>query len=427
MAEAFRVKFQRITKPKIVPADLKSLSLPLSVEPEEKGLTSTFVPFYLGNSYLQLNPDFGKMYVGETLRGVVSIVNVTNYVMEAANIQVQMITERKEHGDPNSNIKNIEDADHLKNLFQQNIRPQETITFPLEYKVEYPDAFFLCFNIIYKHEVYTQTNQGVRVETVEKTQNKRFKFEAKLPYVLKQRGHRDRKTGKVFVEIGLENNSKNTLFFKEISFLCSEAYNLQPLPSNDDEDYNKLCLNVNEGHHFLFQVVPREGYELKSKDLENIGQLYTEWFNIINEAGKAHSPMINLPIPHHDLSLELMKPIYQLTKEIIEAIEITIKNETNAPIDMIMNLNEKEMTGLKIISLSKSELKLGPKQSETIVLFLLPIRLGIYKFGGVKIYNRLAQKELTFNELPGVVIIGEEDNTKLVESLQKEEYQESLI
>jgi len=59
MAEAFRVKFQRITKPKIVPADLKSLSLPLSVEQEEKSLTSTFIPFYLGNSYLQLNPDFG--------------------------------------------------------------------------------------------------------------------------------------------------------------------------------------------------------------------------------------------------------------------------------------------------------------------------------------------------------------------------------
>jgi len=53
--------------------------------------------------------------------------------------------------------------------------------------------------------------------------------------------------------------------------------------------------------------------------------------------------------------------------------------------------------------------------------------LGIYKFGGIKIYNRLAQKELTFNELPGVVIVGEEDTTKLAESLQKEEYQESLI
>lgn len=31
-----------------------------------------------------------KMYVGETLKGVVSIVNITNYVMEAANIQVYL-------------------------------------------------------------------------------------------------------------------------------------------------------------------------------------------------------------------------------------------------------------------------------------------------------------------------------------------------
>jgi len=61
--------------------------------------------------------------------------------------------------------------------------------------------------------------------------------------------------------------------------------------------------------------------------LENIGQLYTKWFNIINEAGKAHSPMVKLPITHHDLSLEIVKPLYQLTKEIIEAIEIVIKNE----------------------------------------------------------------------------------------------------
>jgi len=72
------------------------------------------------------------------------------------------------------------------------------------------------------------------------------------------------------------------------------------------------------------------------------------------------------------------------------------------------------------------ELKLGPKQSETIVLFLLPIRLGIYKFGGLKIYNRLAQKELTFNELPGVTIQGEEDSTKL-EALVQPQYEESLL
>jgi len=52
-----------------------------------------------------------------------------------------MITERRDSTDPNANIRNIEDAVHLTNLFQQNIRPQETITFPLEYKVEYPDAF----------------------------------------------------------------------------------------------------------------------------------------------------------------------------------------------------------------------------------------------------------------------------------------------
>jgi len=154
--------------------------------------------------------------------------------------------------------------------------------------------------------------------------------------------------------------------------------------------------------------------------------LYTEWYNITNENGKSLSQMITLNIPRHELSLEFLQPITHLTKEIIQAVELTIKNETHAPIDMIFNLVEKEMIGVKIISLSKNELKLAPKQIETIVLFLLPIRLGIYKFGGLKIYNRLAQKELTFNELPGVTIQGEEDTIKF-EAAPQPQYEESLI
>jgi len=276
MSEAFRVKVQRITKPKIVPADLKSLSFPFAVQAEEKSLTSTFVPFYLGNNFFQLNPDFGKMYVGETLRLVISIVNCTNYCIDSANIQVEMITERKDQIEttPSNSMRDVKDSIHLKNIFQQTIRPQDTITFPLEFKVEYTDTYFLCFNIVYKHEQYTQTKEGVKIENVEKLQSKRFKFEAKLPYTLKHRAHRDRKTGRVLLEVGLENTAKNTLFFKEINFICSETYNLGQLLTNEEEDLSKLCLNPGEAHHFIFslELAKTEGSQHPQlKDLESLG------------------------------------------------------------------------------------------------------------------------------------------------------------
>jgi len=64
-----------------------------------------------------------------------------------------------------------------------------------------------------------------------------------------------------------------------------------------------------------------------SLKLENLGQLYTEWYNIINENGKSLSPMITHNIPRHDLTLEFKEPITHLTKEIIQAFELNIRNE----------------------------------------------------------------------------------------------------
>ena len=62
MSNDFRIKVLRIKKPNITPSGLRSLSLPFSVEAEEKSLSSTFIPFYLQNSYYQLNRDFGYIY-----------------------------------------------------------------------------------------------------------------------------------------------------------------------------------------------------------------------------------------------------------------------------------------------------------------------------------------------------------------------------
>ena len=62
MSNGFRIKVLRIKKPNITPNGLRSLSLPFSVEAEKKTLSSTFMPFYLQNSYYQLNQKFGYIY-----------------------------------------------------------------------------------------------------------------------------------------------------------------------------------------------------------------------------------------------------------------------------------------------------------------------------------------------------------------------------
>ena len=99
------------------------------------------------------------------------------------------------------------------------------------------------------------------------------------------------------------------------------------------------------------------------------------------------------------------------------------------------------MIGIKIIglskyvryflnedNLSKQDIKIPTKKSETLVLFILPVFLGIQKFNGLKAFNRLTQKEVLFGALGDTFIIdNEEEHSYDMQQLEENNNKENLI
>ncbi len=70
-------------------------------------------------------------------------------------------------------------------------------------------------------------------------------------------------------------------------------------------------------------------------------------------------------------------------------------------------------------------MKLGPLKSDTVTLFCLPFRLGIYKISGLRVFNKLSQQEMMTNELPGIVVV--DGSSKQVTEEQKPKEVEDLL
>jgi len=119
----------------------------------------------------------------------------------------------------------------------------------------------------------------------------------------------------------------------------------------------------------------------------------------------------------HELTMKFADLPKTLHKEVISSQETIVTNNTDKELDLLLNLNEKDMIGVKIIGLSRYEMRVGAKKTEKIVLFILPVLLGIQKFAGLRIFNRLTQKEVLFGSLGDIVIIeNESDENPILEA-----------
>jgi len=268
------------------------------------------------------------------------------------------------------------------------------------------------------------------VQLLERVQDKKFRFDARLPFNITYRVYRVAEKEKVFLEVKIEQQTKQILFFKNIKFIPSAAYEIIEYDKEFSSQKDKLSLNPTENFKLVYQlkykfsklnVGPNKAHTTQSfvsgVEIYNIGQLLFEWFNIINEAGSMYSKMITMTPFEHELTMKFADLPKTLHKEVISSQETIVTNNTDKELDLLLNLNEKDMIGVKIIGLSRYEMRVGAKKTEKIVLFILPVLLGIQKFAGLRIFNRLTQKEVLFGSLGDIVIIeNESDENPILEA-----------
>jgi len=131
-----------------------------------------------------------------------------------------------------------------------------------------------------------------------------------------------------------------------------------------------LSLYPGEAHKLLYCLqLRKDDFWAKQGQtvfgLGNLGHLHSDWNNVANGFGGADSKFLTMPIIETELNIALKEPITKLKKEIIVAAEIIITNKyscfllllrkrADIPLELLFNISEKEMQGIKIIGLSSN-------------------------------------------------------------------------
>jgi len=85
------------------------------------------------------------------------------------------------------------------------------------------------------------------VQMLERVQDKKFRFDARLPFNITYRVYRVAEKEKVFLEVKIEQQTKQILFFKNIKFIPSAAYEIIEYDKEfSSQKKDKLSLNPTE-------------------------------------------------------------------------------------------------------------------------------------------------------------------------------------
>eukprot|EP01017_Pseudomicrothorax_dubius_P046768 TRINITY_DN8289_c0_g1_i1.p1 TRINITY_DN8289_c0_g1~~TRINITY_DN8289_c0_g1_i1.p1 ORF type:complete len:451 (-),score=105.22 TRINITY_DN8289_c0_g1_i1:94-1386(-) len=380
-SDIFTIKILRLNKPFVVPYDTLRLENNFSLGGEYPNGGNTSLG---GSQYLQLNTDLTNVFVGETLKLLLSITNSSSFAMEYATVSVTNTFERRTNNSDGTISKRSETVTVRKSR-HPNMRPGIPVIISVEVKVTEPDRMGLNFEIAYKIEAPTSPQTAATV--VERVFSRKIEFLTRAPFEVFYRSWnlKDQLTA---LELRLDNNSKLPLVLHSIGYEPSPAYqraDQQPILANapillrgkDESPETKK-----DSYCVLLMLTPTRA----SAQRVGFGTISLRWCTPFNEMCTYSLPLDKLQPYSPTLLMKLSDGMKTtLLHEQLVPLCFDIVNRSNAGVKLTLKLSPIDMVAIRICSISTYELLMLPEETKTIKLDVFPFSIGLQKLRGLKL------------------------------------------
>ena len=300
----------------IINAPLNGLYNSFEAKEEEPNLENKFSnfdlsPFFNIDNLLILNPSFGRIFVNETLEGLITFHNKSDHQKQIKDLDVAL---KVEDNKTNSTKKNIKLNMKLpKDTF---IQKRSVYSVKFSNKVDSVGKYVIDINITSRSDFYDEQYRNspqkysfkkkgkdykIDNDRIEFYHNKRLTFDANLPFLVEKKFH-NYQMDLCFIETKIINNTLYPLTINDLSLVpkSKTEINLKPiddlkqlyineLGNKKIEDVSKyLTLQQDEETNAVFKI----GF---NDDLiqENYFLLKIKWLNLFDAKEKEQIYEIN--------------------------------------------------------------------------------------------------------------------------------------
>lgn len=270
-------------------------------------------------------------------------------------------------------------------------------------------------------------------KTVVRKFNKKYKFEAQLPFEVKK--SISLKNNQFLLQIKIKNLSVNKIFLERVLFHCANPQLLKVVDLNNQDLHKSLpssqegsnasavsifqdsiVFNPSEVRQYLFLVAHATGHsaaKINKFESHHLGQLEIRWVNYLGDPGllkigpfkstgeglvKGGGPAA----PRYEVDLDVIaSPEEQLLRlEEPKTVKFRLHNMSQAPMKILLSVREKEVGDLLICGISKYSLgRLEPQATVDFSLDLFPKSCGVHPVSGLLIKDTIGGREWIFKNI----------------------------
>ena len=400
------IKFFRLhpTTLDIINSPLNGLYHPLEAKEEEPNLENKFLnfdisPLYNIDNLLILNPSFGRIYMNETLEGLITFYNKSDHIIQIKAIEVIFEVEgSKTKDNKKGNKLNINVP---KDTF---IQKKSVYSVKFSQKIDSIGKYVIEINITSRSDFYDEQYKnspqkynfkkkakGYKIENdrIEFYDNKRLTFDANLPFTVEKKFYHYQMEI-AYGEIKIINNTIYPLTIADISLIPTSKtdFKFKPVdelkqlyvnqyrnkPINESKDYNcndffmtkYLTLQQDEETINVFKI------EFNNEFIEeNTFLLSIKWLNLFDGDIKEnfyeikndlvmYNPYFKIKVVEKPENKIIINQNFKImlkleSKNVKKKLFVSLERETKADQDKI---NEREF---EIIDIIEKRIELSQK------------------------------------------------------------------
>jgi len=318
----FDIKFFRLHPSilNITNTPLNGLYHPLESKEEEPFLENKFSNFDISSNYsidnlLILNPSFGRIFMNETLEGLITFHNKSDHQKQIKDLDVTLKLE--ENKSNNNNKKNIKL--NLKLPKDTFIKKRSVYSVKFSQKIDSIGKYVIDINITSRSDFYDEQykihpqkynikkkgkDYKIENDRIEFYHNKRLTFDANLPFLIEKEFH-NYQMDLCFIETKIINNTIYPLTITDLSLIPKTKNDFCLKPIDDlkqlyvNEFRNKLiteskeynCDNIFMTKYLTLQQDEETNavFKMEFKNQfseENIFLLKIKWLNLFDAKEK---------------------------------------------------------------------------------------------------------------------------------------------
>ena len=298
----FDIKFFRLHPSilNIVNVPLNGIYQPLESKEEDSPLENKFTnfdisPYFAIDNLLILNPSFGRIFVNETLEGLITFHNKSDHQKQIKDLDVTFKVE-----DTKTNINKKTIKLNLKLPKDTFIQKRSVYSVKFSNKVDTVGKYVIDINITSRSDFYDEQyknspqkynfkkkGKDYRIENdrIEFYHNKRLTFDANLPFLIEKKFH-NYQMDTCYIETKIINNTYYPLTITDISLIpkTKTEINLKPI-----DDLKQLYVNefrnklIKENDEYKSDDIFMTKYLTLQQDEETNAVFKTEFKNEFNE------------------------------------------------------------------------------------------------------------------------------------------------